>query len=109
MGRAQAGRRRRRRGGDDDDGFGAAKLATAAAEAPPQGHLQTRRSKVADSGSYAAAARRSCFTVAKPVDDDLYVVPPDMMLYGKPPGPRVRTLLPMIYLQSTLHRKDDVC
>ncbi|KXG23125.1 uncharacterized protein LOC110429863 [Sorghum bicolor] len=83
-----AGRRRRRRGGDDDDGFGAAKLATAAAEAPPQGHLQTRRSKVADSGSYAAAARRSCFTVAKPVDDDLYVVPPDMMLYGKPPGPR---------------------
>jgi hypothetical protein len=44
---------------------------------------------VADSGAYAAAARRSCFTVAKPVDDDLYGVPPDMMLYGKP-APRVR-------------------
>ncbi|XP_066354490.1 uncharacterized protein [Miscanthus floridulus] len=64
-------RGRRRRGGD---GFGAAKMATAA-ELAPQGHVQTRRSK---------AARRSCFTVAKPVDDDLYGVPPDMMLYGKP-------------------------
>jgi hypothetical protein len=84
---------RRRRGGD---GFNAAKLPTAA-EAP-QGHVQTRRSKVADSGAYAAAARRSCFTVAKPVDDDLYGVPPDTMLYGKPPGARVRTLLPMIHL-----------
>jgi hypothetical protein len=58
--------------------------------AAPQGHVQTRRSKVADSGAYAATARRSCFTVAKPVDDDLYGVPPDMMLYGKPPGARVR-------------------
>ncbi|XP_066357688.1 uncharacterized protein [Miscanthus floridulus] len=82
---------RRRRGGDD--GFDAAKLATAA-EAPQGhmqtrrskvGHMQTRRSEVANSGAYAAAAaRRTCFTVAKPVDDDLYGVPPDMMLYGKP-------------------------
>jgi hypothetical protein len=79
----------RRRGGGD--GFGAAKLVPTAAEAP-QGHVQTRRSKVADSGAYAAAVaarRRSCFTVAKPVDDDLYGVPPDMMIYGKP-APRVR-------------------
>jgi hypothetical protein len=94
----------RRRGAGADHGVvhaGAAKLdaaaaAAAAAAEPHQGHTQTtRRSKVADSGAYAqaaAAARRSCFALAKPVDDDLYGVPPDM-LYGKPPPPgaRVRT------------------
>uniref|UniRef100_A0A804ULC7 Uncharacterized protein n=1 Tax=Zea mays TaxID=4577 RepID=A0A804ULC7_MAIZE len=86
----QTGRRR----GAADGVVHAAKLAAAAAAAEPhQGHTQTtRRSKVADSGAYAqaaAAARRSCFALAKPVDDDLYGVPPDM-LYGKPPPPGAR-------------------
>ncbi|XP_020400484.1 uncharacterized protein [Zea mays] len=86
----QQGRRR----GAADGVVHAAKLAAAAAAAEPhQGHTQTtRRSKVADSGAYAqaaAAARRSCFALAKPVDDDLYGVPPDM-LYGKPPPPGAR-------------------
>lgn len=95
----------RRPGGD---GFDAAKLA-AAAEAP-QGHVQTRRSKVADSGAYAAAAaaaRRSCFTVAKPVDDDLYGVPPDM-LYGKPPGARVRTFCRPFSIEKMHAKFEDI-
>nr|XP_034597234.1 uncharacterized protein LOC117858296 isoform X2 [Setaria viridis] len=54
----------------DGDSVTAAKLPTA----EPRGR---GRSKVADSGAYAA--RRSCFTVAKPVDDDLYGIPPDMV------------------------------
>lgn len=96
----------RRRGAGDGVVVHAAKLdaATAAAE-PHQGHTQTtRRSKVADSGAYAqaaAAARRSCFALAKPVDDDLYGVPPDM-LYGKPPPPgaRVRSTYALTLITS---------
>uniref|UniRef100_A0A0A9BD58 Uncharacterized protein n=1 Tax=Arundo donax TaxID=35708 RepID=A0A0A9BD58_ARUDO len=58
----------------DGDEVAAAKLRTA----EPHGK---RRSKVADSGAYAA--RKACFTVPKAVDDDLYRVPPNM-LYEKP-------------------------
>lgn len=42
-----------------------------------------RLSKVADSGAYLS--RKSCFTVvAKPVDDDLYGVPPDILYQDAP-------------------------
>lgn len=60
---------------DGDGGVGAAAAKLPAPPAEPHG--RGRRSKVADSGAYAA--RRSCFTVAKPVDDDLYGIPPEMV------------------------------
>lgn len=53
--------------------------------------IQGKQSRVADAGAHAAPAYKACRLAVKPVDQDLYQIPPDMLCHEprvkRPPFP----------------------